>query len=495
LGQEASLGVLPARRVFRYGKIGPRKCRSTLSEMSVLTRLLALIRVRALPCVGLALLLAGGDPAQAGEGRYGPFPLRPKDAELVEKSSEIHDLLVRRGLIVEEGPAAEMVRRVGAAVAPERTSDDYLQFRFFVLRNPAANAFALPDGRIYVHEGLLALLENEAQLASVLAHECMHSEGHHAIVHARSTRKKVGGLLAFEVALGVAAPEIGYWGSVLADQLVSTLVIRAIIGYGRDLEEESDRRAVGRLLEAGYDPREMPHTFELLAVDPEGERPEQKPKWSSHPLAVQRAAYLRAMLEDMADEIADVESRSGDLRVGRGDFEGVVSESARRSVREYLENDRPRMGLWLAKRNAERWPDDPGFHAQLGDAWRSLDTRAAELDGERLSKKGKKQAARSRAEATRQERHAQRSGSSGAVKAGNQEQAEAAYDAAFALEPEHAAARRGMGYLEEVRGDDVAAGRWFVRYLRVSPDAPDRAIILRRIDDITTRLQAERKGS
>jgi predicted Zn-dependent protease len=416
---------------------------------------------------------------------------------MVEKSAEIHDLLVRRGLVVAEGPAAEMVRRVGAAVAPQEPSDEYLQFRFFVLRNPVANAFALPDGSIYVHEGLLALLENEAQLASVLAHECMHSEGHHAIVHGRSTRKKVGGLLAFQIALSGVASDVGYLGTLLTDQLVSTFVVRSIIGYGRDLEEESDRRAVGRMLDAGYDPREMPRTFELLAEDPEGTRPRQRPKWSSHPLAVQRSAYLRTMLEAMSEDIAEREDRLSGLRVGLEDFEGVVTESARRSVREYLEADRPRMGLWLAKRNVARWPDRALFQSQLGDAWRSLDARSEELAPDALDPKAKKRAARERAESTRQERLETRLSDpdAAAMHAANLARAEAAYSAALALEPAHAPSLLGMGLLEESRGRDLAAGRWLVRYLQGSPDAPDRALVLGRIDDITRRLREEGEGS
>jgi predicted Zn-dependent protease len=446
---------------------------------------------RARRTVLAALAAAVASASIAGQGTYESLPLRPKDAELVENSAEIEELLRRRGTVIEEGPGADLVRRVGRAVAPASPADPYLRPRFALIRHPVPNAFALPDGQVYVHEGLLALLENEAQLASVLAHECVHFEGHHAIVHARQARKKVGGLVVFEMLLGTVA-DVGYLEAVLADALVVRLVAQAIIGYGRDLEEEADRRAVHRLLEAGYDPREMPRTFELLAADPEGERPDPKPVWSSHPLAVQRAAYVRAMLDDLSDEIAAAEARHGGLRVGEEQFEAVVHRAAHHSVNEYLEADRPRMGLWLAQRNVERWPTQPMAHAQLGDAWRLLDARSPELTADELSRKEKTARARDRARTTREERLERRLSAPEAEARleTNRAHAEAAYRAALAIEPAHPAALRGLGYLEEDRGRDVEAGHWLARYLRADPEAPDRAVVIHHLQEITERLSA-----
>jgi predicted Zn-dependent protease len=47
-------------------------------------------------------------------------------------------------------------------------------YRFLVLRDPMVNAVALPNGSIYITRVLLALLENEAQLAGILGHEAAH---------------------------------------------------------------------------------------------------------------------------------------------------------------------------------------------------------------------------------------------------------------------------------------------------------------------------------
>ena len=55
------------------------------------------------------------------------------------------------------------------------------------MRDPTLNAFSLPNGRIYVHTGLLACLESEAQLAMILGHEMTHVTNRHPLALSRAT--------------------------------------------------------------------------------------------------------------------------------------------------------------------------------------------------------------------------------------------------------------------------------------------------------------------
>ena len=143
--------------------------------------------------LGLVLALLPTESLRAdGQGIYEPVPLKKRDAEIISMSGEVEELFQRRGFVLPDGPETRLVQRIGAAVAPKSPADTYQRFRFGVVDSPVPNAFALPDGQIYVHSGLLAILENEAQLAGVLAHECMHVEGHHSIVHSRQARQKAG---------------------------------------------------------------------------------------------------------------------------------------------------------------------------------------------------------------------------------------------------------------------------------------------------------------
>src|SRR5919108_5485435 len=65
-----------------------------------------------------------------------------------------------------------------------------IPFRIRVVRNPYLNAFTLPNGVIYVHTGILARMENEAQLATLLGHEMTHATHRHAIQAVRSANAK-----------------------------------------------------------------------------------------------------------------------------------------------------------------------------------------------------------------------------------------------------------------------------------------------------------------
>src|SRR5262245_49018798 len=117
---------------------------------------------------GAAFLLAFAGPVLAQDrGEYGPVPVRDSEKPLMKTVAEYEELFVRRGYRVSETAASALVARLGAALAPA-PADAYVRYRFYVLRDTSVNAFALPDGQVYVHAGLLAALDNEAQLAAVL---------------------------------------------------------------------------------------------------------------------------------------------------------------------------------------------------------------------------------------------------------------------------------------------------------------------------------------
>jgi len=441
---------------------------------------------RSLPQRALALSLALSTAlvvpgsAVAAEGSYGPLALQPKDAEIIEKCGEIEELFRRRGDVLPDGPDVELVRRIGAAVAPAHPSDPYVHYRFGIVRSPVPNAFALPDGQVYVHEGLLALLQNEAQLAAVLAHEVMHVEGHHSILNARQARKKQGGMLALSILLG----DVG--------QLINIALMHAIIGYGRDLEEEADVRGLPRVLEAGYDPREMPRIFELLDEDPEGEQMPVKPAWADHPLGVQRTATANALLAKMAPEIQTAEQEHGPLRVGDEGFAALTARSAHDAIEATLRADRPRTALQLARRLADRRPGDPDVLALLGDSWRGLDARAPEVPADARTKKEIRHRIQQRQKMTREEREALRKNDPTAlpILEANWENAIEAYLDALAIDPDHPAALRGLGLVLYQQDELVPAGRRLARYVEVAPNALDRTAILRTLTDITARLKA-----
>ncbi|MGD9659876.1 MAG: M48 family metalloprotease [Porticoccaceae bacterium] len=136
-----------------------------------------------------------------------------------------------------------------------------LPYEFVVLNNPVPNAWALPGGKIAINSGLLVHLEDEAQLAAVLAHEIVHAAARHgASQMSRGTLFNVGTQIA-----GIASQKAGY-GSLggVAAQLGSAAWMAR---YGRDDELESDAYGMVYMSRAGYDPYaavELQETFVKL---------------------------------------------------------------------------------------------------------------------------------------------------------------------------------------------------------------------------------------
>ncbi len=113
------------------------------------------------------------------------------------------------------------------------------EFTFRVLNSPVVNAFALPGGYIYVTRGLLAHLNNEAQLAVVLGHEIGHVAARHA--SQRAMEQQVGQIAIIGGA--VLGESLGFDGGNIL-QLSSQTAQLMFLKYGRDDERESDALGV-----------------------------------------------------------------------------------------------------------------------------------------------------------------------------------------------------------------------------------------------------------
>jgi len=137
------------------------------------------------------------------------------------------------------------VDEVGQKVA--RISDRAdLTYHFSVIDTPVVNAFACPGGFIYVYTGLLETMDNEAQLAAVLAHEISHVVARHGV-------KRLQQVLGLQVLLSIALGE----SSQLTQQAVGTGIAVLIQGYSRENEFESDEYGTLYMQKAGYNPEGM----------------------------------------------------------------------------------------------------------------------------------------------------------------------------------------------------------------------------------------------
>jgi len=133
-------------------------------------------------------------------------------------------------------------------------------FHYQVLNSSIVNAFALPGGYVYVTRGILASLDNEAQLAMVLGHETGHVAARHASQSALEQKAGqialVGGAIVGQQALGLPADQILQMGGMATKLL--------FLRYSRDDEREADRLGVEYSAKAGYKSSDASSFFATL---------------------------------------------------------------------------------------------------------------------------------------------------------------------------------------------------------------------------------------
>ncbi len=171
-------------------------------------------------------------------------------------------------------------------------------FTFRVLDSPVVNAFALPGGYIYLTRGLLAHLQNEAQLAVVLGHEIAHVAARHSSRRALQSRLGQVGLLAGSVIGSQAFESPALTREVL--NLSGRAMQLLFLKYSRDDERQADRLGVRYAGSAGYSAGEASGFFQTL--NRMSERQGQTlPSWqSTHPDPGQRERKVLELARDLS---------------------------------------------------------------------------------------------------------------------------------------------------------------------------------------------------
>src|SRR5690242_9343653 len=203
-----------------------------------------------------------------------------KELMLISESQEIamgqgydKDVVASIGLYADTG-MQRWIQQFGSqlAAASERPN---LPWTFHVVDDPVVNAFAIPGGYIYVTRGILAHLNSEAELAGVVGHEI----GHVTARHSASQMSKQQ-LAQIGLAVGsIASPEFGRYAGVASAGL-GVLFLK----FSRDDESQADHLGLRYMRRAAYDPREMPHVFEMLTRVSQAQAGGRVPEWlATHP--------------------------------------------------------------------------------------------------------------------------------------------------------------------------------------------------------------------
>jgi predicted Zn-dependent protease len=205
--------------------------------------------------------------------------------------ADAHPQLVQQFGGAMQGKSADYVRRVGQEIAGESGMSARPQdYTVTLLDSSVNNAFALPGGYVYISRQLLALMNNEAELAFVMGHEVGHVAAQHS--QKRQSRSALSGLGA--AILGAVT------GSNLIGQLANTGAQLYTLGFSREQERQADSLGLRYLTQAGYDPMASATTLHALeeqtALEARlaGQSKQSAPGWlSTHPASEERVARIR----------------------------------------------------------------------------------------------------------------------------------------------------------------------------------------------------------
>lgn len=178
------------------------------------------------------------------------------------------------------------VNMVGNRILPEYAKEDDFQkehnifFRFYVINNPIPNAFAFPNGMVFIHTGLLQLMENEAQLASVLGHEIAHVTYEHSSSRYQSqglfenstVKRTVGKVLGkvFDKVKDVTGMNEGGMGDKMLGGvgmgIAQTKPSDISNLFEKSKETQADRVGLLYMYLAGYDVREAANFWQIMST-------------------------------------------------------------------------------------------------------------------------------------------------------------------------------------------------------------------------------------
>jgi predicted Zn-dependent protease len=307
--------------------------------------------------------------------------------------------------------------------------------RIYLARIPEFNAMMFPTGFTVVFSGLLLRMRNEAQLAGVIAHESAHFLRKHQIRQWRDMRRKTDIFSFLAMGAGVAGGAAGIYAGDLV-QLAQFGTILSLLKYNRTLEAEADAMGVRLLAEAGYDPMAMSETWEQLIGE------------------LDLSAKYRRKRRDRDFSLFSThpspESRMADLKISAAEVRqpGKTYDAYRDRYLAALAELRPTMLDDQVKLN------DPGASQYIidtlaKDGWNGL-LRFHEGEIWRLRNSQSK---------------------------GDEARAAQGYAAAVMYPDAPPDAWRWHGVMLMKQGRAGEARAAFTRYLQMSPDAPDAALV------------------
>ena len=304
--------------------------------------------------IGIACILIGGCAS------HEVAPLTARDAiigvdkdevRIFAESAQARRELEKKGLILQDPEITAYLNAVLDRLKPADLPDT-LNISVTAVRDSIVNAYAFPNGSIYINIGLLERIANEAQLAHILAHELSHVVLRHSLEAYKDRRDKVVAAHITDLFLfGTSIAYIPY--------------IASISSYSRGQEEEADKMALELMSASGYPLSGATGLFDVLEQVKTGKTASFS-IYSSHPDNEVRARYTGRYIEE-----SGLATNAGNPP-GTAEYLAVRRRLAVPAITLQLNIKHYELALDSVDRALAGAPDNPWLFYYQGEAWRLM---------------------------------------------------------------------------------------------------------------------------
>jgi predicted Zn-dependent protease len=201
--------------------------------------------------------------------------------------------------IIDDPVIADYVRKVGNRIVA-KLDKPLFHYHFYVIKTDPYNAFAIPAGYVFINSGLLMAMDNEDELAGILAHEIAHVNARH-ISQKIERSKKIGWARMAGMAAGVLMGVAGAGGD--AAQAVTTGSAAAgqsaELAYSRENEIQADQLGLDYLTNAGYSGEGLLKILKKMRSQQWFDSKQVPTYLMTHPAVDDRIAYLDTQIATM----------------------------------------------------------------------------------------------------------------------------------------------------------------------------------------------------
>lgn len=386
--------------------------------------------------LAVMLLSLGSAVAQAAKVRHvddiETLPENEDEQRLWDIASGHENNIGNEGRLIRDRDTEAYLESVAERLLQGRLAHLDIEVDFIIVQNNLLSAWVYPYGTIAVNTGLLAGMENEAQLAAILAHELSHFMQRHSYRELISDKRQsfIGKGLGLLTTAAVAAKTgVVDTGLMKAGGLWTDLVTN---GYSRKNEHAADAEGLELMAVGNYDRGEAVKAFEQLKQNDVYGVVSPALLWSSHPTLDDRIDNLK---KAVARERRRKDHQPGEIPDSAGYYRAIAPALLRTGAQDLDERYFERARVAFQKYRDAR-PDEAQGHFLIGEAY-----RMEAPDGPGF------------------------------------EPRITAYQAAIAAEPDYAPAHKELGMAYRQQGQSESARAALERYLALDPDAVDAGII------------------